>query len=210
MRMTRLPGIAMYAGLLVALMGCAAIGPSSAPEASTTAAELEEGDHEAGLYTYSPFEPRIEVTLPDDDWTTFHLFPDFFDVAVETDDGPVAVMFLDPIAFLTPDHQDVQAATPEEAIELLGDHEGVTLSDPRPVEIGGLSGLEVDASYAIDDTHVIRVSVGNIGFGPTGDVRLAVLEVDDGLLVIGLTAPAGKMSEAEELTRSVRDSIAIH
>ena len=58
--------------------------------------ELEEGDHSAGTYTYSQFEPRIEVTLPDDEWTTFHLIPDFFDVAVETEEGPVAVMFLDP------------------------------------------------------------------------------------------------------------------
>ena len=98
----------------------------------------------------------------------------------------------------------------EEAIELLADHDGATLSEPRPVEIGGLSGLEVDASYEIENTHVIRVSAGNIGFGPTSDVRLAVLEADGGLLVIGLVAPTGHMDEAEELTQSVRDSIAIH
>ena len=50
----------------------------------------------------------------------------------------------------------------------------------------------------------------NIGFGPTSDVRLAVLEADEGLLVIGLNAPVGHMAEAEELTQSVRDSITIH
>jgi hypothetical protein len=94
-------------------------------------------------------------------------------------------MFLDPIAFLTAQEEDAQAATPAEAIELLADHDGTTLSAPRSVEIGGLSGLEVDADFEIDNTHVIRVSGGNIGFGPTSDLRLAVLEADEGLLVRG-------------------------
>jgi hypothetical protein len=196
------------AALLVALLlaGCTA----NAPAPTSSPAELEEGDHAAGTYTYSQFEPRIEVTLPDDNWATFHLIPDFFDVATETADGLVAVMFLDPIAFLTPEEQDVQAATPQEAIELLGAHDCATLSEPRPVEIGGLSGLAVDASYAIDDTHVVRVSGGDIGFGPNSDLRFAVLEADEGLLVIALNAPAGHMAEAEELTESVRESIRVH
>ena len=141
--------------------------------------------------------------------STFHLIPDFFDVATETEDGLVAVMFLDPIAFLNAEEQDVQAATPQEAIELLGAHDGATVGEPRPVEIGGLAGLEVDASYAIDNAHVLRVSGGNIGFGPTNDLRLAVLEADEGLLVIALNAPAGHMAEAEELTQAMRESIQI-
>ena len=192
------------------LAGCAAIGPSTESEPTQTVTELEEGDHSAGTYTYSQFAPRIEVTLPDDEWTTFHLIPDFFDVAVETEEGPVAVMFLDPIVFLSAEEEGAQAATPREAIELLADHDGTTLSEPRPVQIGGLSGLEVDANFEIDNTHVIRVSGGDIGFGPNSDVRLAVLEADDGLLVIGLVAPTGHMDEAEEITKRVRDSIAIH
>jgi len=198
----------LLASLLVmlALAGCGAT--ELTPTATPT--ELQEGDHTAGTFTYSQFAPRVEVTLPDDDWTTFHLIPDFFDVAIETEDGPVAVMFLDPIAFLTAEEEDAQAATPAEAIELLADHDGTTLSEPRPVQIGGLSGLEVDADFEIDNTHVIRVSGGNIGFGPSSDVRLAVLEADEGLVVIGLTAAAGHMAEAEELTQSVRDSITIH
>ncbi len=190
-----------------ALAGCGGVGPSATATGIVT--ELEEGDHIAGRYTYSLFEPRIRLTLPDDSWTTFHLIPDFFDVAQETPDGPIAVMFLDPIAFLSPEEADLQAATPQEAISLLAAHEGVTLLEPRVVEIGGLSGLEVDAEFAIDNTHVIRVSGGNIGFGPTGDVRLAVLEADGALLVIGLSAPAGHMDEAEDVTRSVRESIEI-
>ena len=193
---------------VLVLSGCGGTGPSSTATPRAVA-ELQEGDHVSGLYTYSPFQPQAQVTLPDDGWTTFHLTPDFFDVAVETADGPIAVMFLDPIAFLTSEEEEAQAATPHEAIELLADHEGTTLSEPRAVEIGGLSGLEVDAEFAIDNTHVIRVSGGDIGFGPTSDVRLAVLEADAGLLVIGLVAPAGHMDEAKQITQSVRDSIHI-
>ena len=198
------------AALVAVLAGCAATGPSTEPGPTRTVAELEEGDHSAGSYTYSQFEPRTELTLPDDRWTTFHLIPDFFDVAQETEDGPVAVMFLNPIAFLNAEEEEAAAATPQEAIEILADHDGTTLSEPRRVQIGGLSGLEVDADFEIDNTHVIRVSGGDIGFGPNSDVRLAILEADDGLLVIGLAAPAGHMDEAEVLTQSVRDSITIH
>ena len=199
---------AMLLLAVLVLSGCGGTEPS--PTATPrVAAEVVEGEHVAGLYTYSAFEPRIEVTLPDDGWTTFHLIPDFFDVALETENGPMAVMFLDPIAFLTAEEEAAQAATPEEALALLGDHEGTTLSDPREVEIGGLSGLEVDADFALDNTHVVRVSGGDIGFGPTSDVRLAVLEADEGLLVIGLVAPAGHMDQAEEMTQAVRDSITI-
>ena len=174
--------LAAPAVVVAMLAGCTAIRPSTEPAATATETvrELEEGDHSAGTYTYSQFEPRIEVTLPDDEWTTFHLIPDFFDVAIETEEGPVAVMFLDPIAFLDAEEEEAQAATPQEAIELLADHDGTTLSEPRPVQIGGLSGLEVDADFEIDNTHVIRVSGGDIGFGPSSDVRLAVLEADDG------------------------------
>ena len=160
LRPTVLAGLPVVVAVLAGC-GAAELTPTATPT------ELEEGDHGAGTYTYSPFAPRIEVRLPDDRWTTFHLIPDFFDVAVNTDDGPIAVMFLDPIAFLTAEEEDAQAATPEEAIELLADHDGATLSEPRPVQIGGLSGLEVDADFEIDNTHVIRVSGGNIGFGPT-------------------------------------------
>ena len=200
---------AMLLLAVLLLSGCGWTEPTATAN-PRAAAELQEGDHLAGLYTYSPFQPRIEVTLPDDRWTTFHLTQDFFDVARETSGGPIAVMFLDPIAFLTSDEEEAQAATPREAIELLADHEGTTVSEPRAVEIGGRSGLEVDADFAIDNTHVIRVSGGDIGFGPSSDVRLAVLEADAGLLVIGLVAPAGHMEEAEETTQAVRDSITIH
>jgi hypothetical protein len=189
--------------------GCAAPAPSGAGSADATPAELEEGDHVAGTYTYRQFQPRIEVTLPDDDWTTFHLTRDFFDVGVETANGPVVVMFFDPIAFLDAEEAEAAATTPQDAIELMADHEGTSLSEPRPVEIGGRSGLEVDADFEIDNTHVMRVSDGDIGFGPTNDVRLAVLEADDGVLVIGLIAPEDQMDEAEALTQAVRDSIRI-
>ena len=131
-------------------------------------------------------------------------------MALNTDDGPIAVMFLEPIAFLTAEEEDVQAGHAGRSHRAAGRPRRHHAFRASPVEIGGLSGLEVDAAFEIDNTHVIRVSAGNIGFGPTADVRLAVLEADEGLLVIGLNAPVGHMDDAEELTQSVRDSITIH
>ena len=201
--MRKVAGPATALMLLLAGCGLTDASPTAPPK------ELAEGDHTAGTYTYSRFDPHIQLTLPDDGWTTFHLIPDFFDVAHETDDGPVAVMFLDPIAFLSPEGEEIQPATMGEAIETFAAHEGATISAPRVAQIGGLAGLEVDAHFEIDDTHLVRVSGGDIGFGPNSDIRLAVLEAENGLLVIGLSAPAGRMAQAEDLTASVRKSILI-
>ena len=196
----------LTAALTVAAVGCAA--PRGATEEPTSsAAEIAIGGLAAGRYTNSEFTPRIEVQVPAG-WLTYHLSPDFFDVASETPDGPVVVMFLRPTAFLTPS-EAVEAATPEEAIAILDEHPGVSASTPRPIEVDGMEGLEVVAEFAIDDTHVMRVEQGDIGFGPQTSLRLAYLVTDAGVLVIGLNAPAGQLEEAERLSEGVWASIRI-
>jgi hypothetical protein len=186
--------------------GCAA-APTATPEPSSSANEIAIGALAAGRYTNSDFTPRIEVEVPAG-WLTYHLSPDFFDVAVETEDGPVAVMFLRPIEILAPSGDRV-VSDPARVIALLAEHPGVTVSEPRAVEIDGLPGLEVEASFGRDNTHVMRVSEGDIGFGPQNDIRLTNIGTDEGLLVIGLNAPAGNLAEAERLTEEVRASIHI-
>ena len=192
--------------LAVAAVGCAA--PRGATrEPTSSAAEIAIGGLAAGRYTNSAFTPRIEVQVPAG-WLTYHLSPTFFDVANETPDGPVVVMFLRPTAFLTPSDA-VEAATPEEAIAALDEHPGVTAGNPRAVEVDGIEGLEVEVEFAIDDTHIMRVEQGDIGFGPQTSLRLAYLLTDAGVLVIGLNAPAGQLEEAERLSADVLASIQI-
>lgn len=148
------------------------------------------------------------VEVPGDTWLTFHLSPDFFDVGIQTDEGPVAIMFMRPQTFVTP-HGELRPATPEEAIQLLSHHEGVSVSDARSVEVDSIGGLQVDVTFEVDNTHVFRVTDGLIGFGPQTDVRLSYLEVSGSLLVIGLNVPAGTMEQSEELAKPVMESVQI-
>jgi hypothetical protein len=202
--------LALAASLVVAVTECSGplVDPSdSVPSGASAAAEIAIGGLAAGRYTNSEFTPRIEVEVPSG-WLTYHLSPQFFDVATDTGEGVVVVMFLRPLTFRTPTEE--RAATdPEDAIAMLGEHEGVTVSTPREIEIDGVSGLQVDVQFAIDNTHLMRVEGGLIGFGPTTDVRLAYLETDEGVLVIGLNAPDGRMAEAERLSEDVWASIRI-
>lgn len=203
--------VGLAAILVVAVAGCS--GPlvdssGSLPSGTeSSAAEIAIGGLAAGRYTNSEFTPRIEVEVPSG-WLTYHLSRNFFDVATETGDGVVAVVFLRPSAFRTAtDERAVTSA--EDAIAMLAQHEGATVSAPRAVVIDGVAGLQVDAEFAIDNTHVMRVEDGLIGFGPTTDVRLAYLETEEGVLVIGLNAPAARMGEAERLSEDVWASIRI-
>jgi hypothetical protein len=199
---------------LAVAVGCAGPDPTATTTltptgaASADASQIALGELVAGRYTHANFTPRIEVEVPTGGWLTYHLSPDFFDVAIETEEGPVAIMFLRPQGFVTP-HGEFEPSSAEEAIGLLGHHEGVTVSDSRPVEVDGVAGLEVDVTLDVDNTHVYRVADGLIGFGPQTDVRLAYLEADAGLLVIGLNFPAGTMQQAEELAEPVIESIQI-
>jgi hypothetical protein len=219
----RWPGLAVVS-LATVVAGCSGSDPTetatATPSASATtsatasaagspgSSPIALGELAAGRYTHTAFTPRIVVEVPDGGWQTFHLSRDFFDVAIETDDGPVAIMFIRPQAFVTP-HGEFEPASPEEAIDLLGHYEGVSISEARAMEIDGIAGVEVDVTFDVDNTHVIRVTDGLIGFGPQTDVRLAYLEVDGELLVIGLNVPAGSLEDSEELAQPVLESIQI-
>ena len=181
--------------------------PSVSAAASPGASQIALGELAAGRYTHADFTPRIVVEVPDG-WQTFHLSPDFFDVAIETDDGTAAIMFMRPQTFVTP-HGDFEPVSPEEAIGLLGHYEGVSVSDTRATEIGGVSGLEVDVTFGIDNTHVFQVTDGLIGYGPQTIVRLTYLDVAGVLLVIALNVPEGTMEQSVELARPVMESVQI-
>jgi hypothetical protein len=195
--------------LSLALAACSSAEPAP-PRPATAAAEIELGDLAPGPHTYGPFVPRIDMEVPaDGDWVSYHLAADFFDVVTDTDDGPMGVMFLNPSAYLRAEDEEVSATTAEAALAVLEDHSGVTLSEPRQVQIGGMTGTQVDAEFTAGNTHIMRVEDGLIGIGPTNDFRVAYFDTDDGVLVVALIAPAGTMAEAERLTQPVVDSIVI-
>lgn len=201
--------------LVLALAACGGAAPIAtvepgSPRPTRAAAEIALGDLAPGHYTHGPFSPRIEVEVPaEGDWANYHLSANFFDVVIDTDDGPMGVMFLNPSAYLRAEDEEVNATTAEAALAVLEEHAGVTLSRPRQVQVGGLTGTQVDAEFSVENTHVMRVEDGLIGIGPTNDFRVAYFDTHDGVLVIALIAPAGTMAQAERLTQPVVDSIVI-
>jgi hypothetical protein len=168
---------------------------------------MPSGELTAGRYTNPAFTPRVEFELPDG-WEAFHVSRNTFGGMRETDDGVHAFLFITPDAHLTPDGE-THPATPEEAVEALEAHPSLTVSEPRPVEMDGIGGLEVDVTASVENTHVMRTAEGNLGIGPGNHARFTFLPDGDGVLVFVLLAPSGEMEEALRLTETTRGSIRI-
>jgi hypothetical protein len=168
---------------------------------------MPSGDLAAGRYTNPAFTPRVEFELPDG-WAAFHVSRNTFGAMRETDDGVYAFLFNMPDAHLTP-AGETHPATPREAVEALEAHESLTVSEPSPVEVDGIGGLEVDVRASVENTHVMRTAEGNLGIGPGNHARFTFLPDGDRVLVLVLLAPTGEMEEALRLTEAIRGSIRI-
>jgi hypothetical protein len=190
---------------LATVLGACATGDLASPRRS--AAELAEGPLQAGRYAYAAFTPRVELTVGDG-WQNAHRVPEFFDVVQVRDGDFWAVMFHHPARIFGPP-EGGSATTPEEAIELLRENDGLELSTPTPIEIDGRNGLQVDLFAATEDTQVLAGAQPLLGIGPTNDVRLAFFAVEGGVLVIGLVSPPGEMAAWALTAQPVLDSVTI-
>jgi hypothetical protein len=190
---------------LASALGACATGDQASPRPS--ARELAEGPLDAGRYTYADFTPRIELTVGDG-WQNAHLLPEFFDVAQVREGDFWAVMFHHPSRIFGPP-EGGSATTPEEAVALLRQNDGLEVSTPTPLEIAGRHGLQVDLVAANDDTQVLAGAQPLLGIGPDNDVRLAFFAVEDGVLVIGLVSPPGEMGAWAMTARPVLASVTI-
>ena len=190
---------------LAPVLGACATADQASPRPS--AAELAEGPLDAGRYTYGAFTPRVELTVGDG-WQNAHLVPEFFDVVQVRNSDFRAVMFHHPARIFGPP-EGGSATTPQEAVALLRQNDGLEVSTPTPIEIGGRNGLQVDLIAANDDTQVLAGAQPLLGIGPTNDVRLAFFAVGDGVLVIGLVSPPGEMAAWALTAQPVLDSVTI-
>jgi hypothetical protein len=158
-----------------------------------------------GTYSWAGLSPEIIVTVPRG-WESFHHEDRFWDVARETDDGVVAVFFQQPTIVYGPP-QGGSPTTPEEAVDLVGQNPGLTVSGSEPIEVDGYHGLQVDVSAAEEDTQVLAGERPLLRIGPTDDARLAFFAVQEGILVIGIISPARQMADAAEMVQPIIDSI---
>ena len=191
-------------------MGCTT-NPTS-PQTSGSAVEARPITEEgmalaAGRYTYEAMSPQIEVTVPDG-WQNAHLLPEFWDVARLSDGAYAAIAFMRPTRIIGTGSGS-PAATPQDAVALLEQNPGLEVSEPQPVEVAGLSGLEVDLFAPHDDTQVLGGEQDLLGIGPGNDIRLAFLPEEDGVLVVGLITPTGEMDAFAAEAQPVLASISI-
>jgi hypothetical protein len=185
-------------------------GPSSTPVASaaSTAVPRPSGalawptafDVELEQTTYFSAPPfaipfTLEVTGPG--WFSGHLHADFFDL-LRFDGVPhtglptLMLAFGDPGHWFGPDGEvPDDGLSPGAAADLTAEVEFLTVSNRRPVELLGLTGVRIDVSAAVPNTHVFGGPGGDFGAGPLQPFRMAILERDGGLFLVLVLAEEG-------------------
>jgi hypothetical protein len=122
------------------------------------------GPLDEGTYTSQRFEPALTFTVPagwNNPWDTrgsFHLWTRGWSDGSDDPDDPGIYLFDHPGLTLRRDVRPregcsdaVDAAAGTSAIELatwVADHPGIATGAPSPVQIGGLSGYQLDVSIA--------------------------------------------------------------
>jgi len=178
---------------------------SAAPtrEASTPTG-FEIGPLAAGAYAVGT-DPVIGFTL-DDGWSTDSTDPDAFDVLKAP--AYVAMAHLGQVFIHDTETADA-GLDPASAAELMRSNPALTLTDAKPITIGGADGAWFEVSVAGDAPVLgFRTSGGRTyRFTPDVRVRGHILSVSGALVVITVEAPPDRMDEAVTLAKPVIDSV---
>jgi hypothetical protein len=182
---------------LITVTACAGDEPQGAPppaaETSAPAGLTDGGPQdivgegaslEPGVYTYSPFEPRVTFELGDG-WEGGHTDPEFFDV---WRGDRVAVMFARP-GFLfdaSGERVDSEGMAPQEALRLLRTRGTSSSRAPSMV----LDGGSVPSIVLSNDeqTALFGGPEGGFSADPAFRNRIAALGVDGALVLVIVSA----------------------
>lgn len=118
-----------------------------------------------------------------------HLSPSIFDAGRDVEGRFSAVMLFRPAVVVGPSGGE-PAATPEEAVALIRQNDGLSIIDEQPVRRMGLDGIQVDVVAVHEETQVLGEGGALLSIGPDTDLRLTFLPADGGILVIGVLRPA--------------------
>jgi hypothetical protein len=207
--------------LLVALAACGPAAPSStevpSPSAAASAsAEVDVADLidtgqalEAGRYTRSGFEPRIELEL-DGTWQAVQLFDGFFDVQQDVGSPDViAVQFAKPTGVDGADGAD-EPADAAEAVELVRANPDLVVIESSDSRIGGLSGHQVTvANESTAHARILLVPPGPLGIDPGRRLWIAFFDTDSGLLAIIVGGSTERWDETLAAAEPVLESVVI-
>jgi hypothetical protein len=203
--------------LAVLLAACSQpdASPSSAP-ASATVSEADVADLidtgqplEAGRYTRSGFEPRIELEL-DGTWQAVQLFDGFFDVQQDVGTPDViAVQFAKPSRIDGADGS-AEPADAAGAVELVSANPDLTVIERSDSRIGGLSGHQVTvANEGTTHARILLVPPGPLGIDPGRRLWMAFFDTDAGLLAVMVGGSTAQWDETLAAAEPVLESVVI-
>jgi hypothetical protein len=215
--------VVMHRAVLLAVILAACSGadasPSSAPaseEASDGAEEADVADLidtgqplEAGRYTRTGFEPRIELEL-DGTWQAVQLFDGFFDVQQDVGTPDViAVQFAKPGRVDGADGS-AEPADAADAAELVSANPDLTVIESSDSRIGGLSGHQVTvANDGAAHARILLVPPGPLGIDPGRRLWIAFFDTNAGLLAIMVGGSTERWDEALATAEPVLESVVI-
>ena len=164
---------------------------------------------DAGRYTRSGFEPRIELEL-DGTWQAVQLFDGFFDVQQDVGTPDViAVQFARPGRIDGADGS-AEPADAAEAVELVSANPALTVLESSDSRIGGLSGHQVTvANEGAAHARILLVPPGPLGIDPDRRLWIAFFDTDAGLLAIMVGGSTERWGETLEAAEPVLESVTI-
>ncbi len=207
--------LAVAVAVLLSACSRADASPSSVP-ASEADKEADVADLidtgqalEAGRYTRSGFEPRIELEL-DGTWQAVQLFDGFFDVQQDVGSPDViAVQFAKPTGVDGADGAD-EPADAAEAVELVRANPDLVVIESSDSRIGGLSGHQVTvANESTAHARILLVPPGPLGIDPGRRLWIAFFDTDSGLLAIIVGGSTERWDETLAAAEPVLESVVI-
>lgn len=184
--------------------------PSGAADEADVADLIDTGQPlEAGRYTRTGFEPRIELDL-DGTWQAVQLFDGFFDVQQDVRTPDVIA-----VQFAKPSRIDGAVGTAElvdaaEAVELVAANPDLTVIERSDARIGGLSGHRVTvANEGAAHVRILLVPPGPLGIDPGRRMWIAFFDSEAGLLAIMVGGSTERWDETMAAAKPVLESVVI-
>jgi hypothetical protein len=97
----------------------------------------------------------------------------------------------------------VAGLTPGAAIDQMTARASITSGNRGPVELLGLAGERIDLHSDLVNNPIFGTADGDFGIQPELDARLAVLPLDDGLLMVAVLAAADDLDAAWQQAQAI-------
>jgi hypothetical protein len=171
-------------------------------------------EFEPGTYFSSPpFAIPFTIVVDAPGWYSGHLNEQFFDL-LRFDGVAHTGLPTRMVAFGVPGHfrgsagdVPIDGLTAETAADLIEDASYRTTSGRQAIEVVGLDGVVLDIHSELDNTPIFGGATGNFGLSPERDARMAILQRDDGFLIVAVLAEADDLDAAWEQAQGLLETI---